>query len=446
MYIFNAILKNEYKSEYDLKKLKLFSEPKIYSAKGDLSKRWYVYFSYRDPETGKLKRQAPIYGEANKLKTKTERTEYLTTIKVVLKGMLKKGYSPYEDAKVTDKRIAEQEQKKQIPSIVKRREVASQRKQYTVKEALEFVLSQKKPSWEKKTASIFMSHYNKFISWLETYELLEIDIKELKKRDVSLFLNTIKKTQTKREKELGVALEVVAPKTRNNYKATLSIFFAQLEEDEIIEYNFVDKIKNFKSIPKKNKPFSKGQIITLREHLDVNDPYLRVFIQFMSYAFLRNIEVCRLQVKDIDLKAKRLYVRSKTSPLAIVPIIGELESVLRKMNLENYAPDDYLITKHGHPAQWNIDEHNKTIYFAIRFRAVKEALGFHKDHTLYSIRHTAATNLYNHLLSEGNPEEQALMKLMQITRHTSKGGLKNYLREIGAMLPKDYGNMYTIEF
>jgi hypothetical protein len=39
----------------------MFSEPKIYDAKGDLSKRWYVYFYYRNPETGKMKKQKPIF-------------------------------------------------------------------------------------------------------------------------------------------------------------------------------------------------------------------------------------------------------------------------------------------------------------------------------------------------------------------------------------------------
>ncbi|KAB8155914.1 tyrosine-type recombinase/integrase [Kordia sp. TARA_039_SRF] len=263
---------------------------------------------------------------------------------------------------------------------------------------------------------------------------------------MSLFLNTLKKSQTKKEKLANAPIKVVSPKTRNNTKATLSILFSQLEDDEIIPYNFVEKIKNVKTKPKKNKPFSKEQIIAIREYLDKHDPYLRVFMQFMSYAFLRNIEVCRLQVKDIDLKAKRLYVRSKTSPLAVVPIIGELEHIIRRINLEKYAPTDYLITRKNEPFAWDIDENTKTKHFAARFRKVKKALGLSADYTLYSTRHTAATNLYNHLLSEGNSEEEALMKLMQITRHKSKGGLKNYLREIGATLPKDYGAMYTIEF
>ncbi|AXG70037.1 site-specific tyrosine recombinase XerC [Kordia sp. SMS9] len=445
MRILELIKENEYEIEYDLKKLKQFSEPKIYTGKDDLSKRWYVYFSYRNPTTEKLERQPPIYGEANKLKTKTDRLAYLATIRKVLHQMLKKGYSPFEDAQTTDKRLLE---KSKVASTKKqtRNSIKSQRQNYTVKEAMEFALSQKLPNWSKKTSSTFTGHYNKFMLWLKDNKLESLDINELKKRDVSLFLNTIKKTQTKKQKLNNNVPDVVSPKTRNNYKATLSILFSQLADDEIIPYNFVEKIKNVKSKPKKNKAFSKEQIIAIREYLDKHDPYLRVFMQFMSYAFLRNIEVCRLKVKDIDLQAKRLYVRSKTSPLAIVPIIGELENVIKKMNLENFAPDDYLITRYKHPAEWGIDEIYKVNYFSAKFRKVRETLNLDNDYTLYSTRHTAATNLYNHLLSKGNSEEEALMKLMQITRHTSKAGLKNYLREIGATLPKDYGNMYSIEF
>lgn len=162
--------------------------------------------------------------------------------------------------------------------------------------------------------------------------------------------------------------------------------------------------------------------------------------------FLRNVEVCHLQVKDIDLTSKRLYIRSKTASLAIVPIIGELENVLRNMNLENYNPEDYVITRFDKPANWNIDESNKTNYFSKKFKLVKRVLGYSDDYSLYSVRHTAATNINNSLLAEGKSEEEALMQLMSITRHRSKAGLKNYLREIGATLPKDYSDKYSIVF
>ena len=54
---------NEHDLEHNLEHKPLFSTPKIFDANGDLSKRWYVYFSYRNPETGKLKRVKNIYGK-----------------------------------------------------------------------------------------------------------------------------------------------------------------------------------------------------------------------------------------------------------------------------------------------------------------------------------------------------------------------------------------------
>jgi len=47
---------NEHVLEHSLSKKKKFSAPKIYSANGDLSKRWHVYYSFRNPETAMLER------------------------------------------------------------------------------------------------------------------------------------------------------------------------------------------------------------------------------------------------------------------------------------------------------------------------------------------------------------------------------------------------------
>jgi len=69
MSILNEIITFEYESAYDcaydLTVKKNYSTPKVYTANGDLKKRWYVYFSFRNPKTGKLKRITPFYGEVN---------------------------------------------------------------------------------------------------------------------------------------------------------------------------------------------------------------------------------------------------------------------------------------------------------------------------------------------------------------------------------------------
>ena len=69
--------------------------PKIYSANGDLKNRWDVYFSFRDPECGKLKRLTPFYSVGNTYKTKEDRLEDLIVYRKALLKLLRQGYNPF---------------------------------------------------------------------------------------------------------------------------------------------------------------------------------------------------------------------------------------------------------------------------------------------------------------------------------------------------------------
>lgn len=97
MHKFSVDLLNEYRNAYVLTAKKNYSEPKIYDANGNIAKRWYVYFSFRNPDTGLLVKQTPIYGGANNFKTKQERYEVLNAYRKSLKKLLDQGLSPYED-------------------------------------------------------------------------------------------------------------------------------------------------------------------------------------------------------------------------------------------------------------------------------------------------------------------------------------------------------------
>lgn len=88
---------NEHDLEHVLENISKFSEPKIFDANSDLTKRWYVYFSFRNPENGKLKRMKNIYGKANRYKTTAERYTILNLYKKRLKYFLENGYNPFED-------------------------------------------------------------------------------------------------------------------------------------------------------------------------------------------------------------------------------------------------------------------------------------------------------------------------------------------------------------
>ncbi|SHK12700.1 hypothetical protein SAMN04488007_2095 [Maribacter aquivivus] len=93
---------SEHDLEHDLSTKPNFSAPKIYTAKGDLSKRWYVYFSFRDPISQKLMRMKNIYGKANNYKTKADRLTILTSYRKNLLKLLRAGYSPLENQSVNN--------------------------------------------------------------------------------------------------------------------------------------------------------------------------------------------------------------------------------------------------------------------------------------------------------------------------------------------------------
>ena len=108
---FYTILRAVHANVYDLP-MKQFSKPKIYTGGVDianwgkltakekekaLSKRWYVYFSYRHPETNLLVRQANIHWGANEYASKEDRFNYLNRIRIKIQSGLQLGFNPYEE-------------------------------------------------------------------------------------------------------------------------------------------------------------------------------------------------------------------------------------------------------------------------------------------------------------------------------------------------------------
>jgi hypothetical protein len=161
----SLLLRAVHDTVHDLPMKTNYSEPKIFTGKVDfyqwnklskqeqfdaLSKDWYVYYSIRNPKTGKLVRQTNIKQEANRIKTAKERFEYLKTIQHDLLILLKKGYSPYQDnTELTNKyfNITNSTDKPEIsiPETENAIENISviTKKEKTIREAFEFGLKNK---------------------------------------------------------------------------------------------------------------------------------------------------------------------------------------------------------------------------------------------------------------------------------------------------------------
>ena len=452
MFNFNDLIEKEYKSAYesayDLSLKKEFSIPKIYTAKNDISKRWYVYFSYRNPDTGKLKRQTPIYGDANKYKTKEERLAVLSILRQVLLKLLRQGYNPYsnnellyqkrqekhsqKEAEATHQgiirqtRLNKQQAEKKQPEIVE--EIVEEIEEdlgATIQKAYDFDRIIKEETLEDSSLRSYGSHIKIFMEWLKKHKKQITHIRQIDKSVVSEFLLQI--------------LTNTSARNRNNYKASLSSFYSTLEDNEIVHENFVKKIKNHKTNTTRNKTYTKIQQQEIFNYLEKEDSTLLLFIKFVSYNFLRPIEVCRLKIEDINIQNHTLSFKAKNSPLKTKIIPEVLWNDLP--DLTNHNLKDFLFTPDGIGGEWETTADNKRNYFSKRFKkVVKDKFGLGADYGMYSFRHTFITKLYRELRKSYTPFE-AKSNLMQITGHSSMSALNQYLRDIDAELPEDYSQL-----
>lgn len=426
-----------------------YSEPKIFTGgvdingwsklspkekKDALAKSWYVYYSFRNPSTGKLIRQTNIKAGANSYKDKKSRYFILSKLKESLEYLLSQGFNPYEDNRSLEDFIEQLLSPKEnevkpkqtnnpLPVVDKKEQKTTPI--YSIKDSFDLALETKSKVLKGISYQNFKSRINRFAKWLveEKFDLNN-DISTIDKKLVIQYLNTV--------------LLSSSPRNRNNTRTDISSLFQTLEDNEIIQTNFVKKINVLKSVPERNKTYTSTEQKDIFEYLKENDEILFLFVQFISYNFLRPVEVCRLKVKDIDLKDKRIYVRAKNKPVKIKIIPDILIDQLPDISELN--KNDFLFTPNKIGGEWETLENNKRDYFTKQFKKVKDHFGLGKDYGLYSFRHTFITKLYKEMAKTATPFE-VKSKLKLITGHATMEALELYLRDIDAVLPEDYSKL-----
>lgn len=429
-----------------------YSEPKFYTGgvpingwskltyrqkKDALAKDWYVYFSYRNPKTNKLDRQTPIKAGVNHLKTKKERLQFMKVIKRILISKLENGYVPksYEQsikATQSDSKVENFEKPKTVPEKIEQppneiintnppiaNTTPTEDPEISIKEAFEFALKIKKQSLSPNSYAGYHGPLKQFEKWLVENEITSL--KSITKKTVVQYLNSV--------------LARTSPRTRNNARTSLSAIFTTLEDNEIIDDNFIPKIKPLSTKPTRNKTFTPEQESNLETCMKENDQLLLSFVKFVSLCFLRPIEVCRLKIKDIDVADRKIYVKAKNKKVKIKIIPEILLNILPDLSNEN--PEHYVFTPYNIGGEWDIPERDKRNYFSKRFKKIKDQFNLGKEYGLYSYRHTYITQLYREMRKELNTSDTK-STLLGITGHSTISSLEKYLRDIDAELPEDY--------
>jgi integrase len=446
--LLQRVHQNVHQIRHSLDKKK-FSEPKIYTGGVDItlwnelskeeqsqaiSKDWYIYYKFLDATSGKLKRMPNIKGGCNRFKTKRERIAILTKLRDALEYLLEKGLNPYLEADLSllDSGLPSLSESKititgpipnkpEVTLISEPIKIEPIEPILSINEAFEYALKIKKKSLNETSYMNFAGRINRFKKALDE----NAPITSLNRKQTNEYLNSI--------------LESTSARNRNNTRIDLSTLFEVLANDEIIPENFIKRINTLKTKPERNKTYTPEMQENIYSYLENNDPLLLLFIKFISYNFLRPVEVCRLKVGDLDVKDKKLYVRAKNKLVKIKIIPEILIKDLPDLTLMNKV--DFLFTPSKIGGEWIATENNRRDHFSKRFKTiVKDHFGLGADYGMYSFRHTFITKLYRELRKSYSPFE-AKSILMNITGHSTMSALELYLRDIDAELPEDYSHL-----
>ena len=395
------------------KTLKQYSKPKIYCGGGDikdwnlkserekadaLKKDWFVYYSYRNPDTGKLEPQKRVK-IGNGYKTKTERYKILREIINQMEIALLEGYNPYSELKKS--------------------------KDYTIKEALHHCILLKKESMSVRYLEDITRTANKLIKYLEKSGKSNAKAVSIDREIINNFLNHIFKNN--------------GSKTRNDIRTQISIIFNEIEAQGIIKQNFIKSIPRIKRDKKRSKTYSSQQINSIEEYLKEKDPQLLLFVKMVSFLFLRPIELVRLRVCDINFTDLLIEDKTKTKNLKtkIIPLIL-LEDLKGYMNqFPEKKPDDYIFTNKG-IGHWERKEYGRRDYFTKKYLKIKKEMGISNDYNIYSFRHYHIDKYYVFLRREKKmTKTQAIDHLSLITGHTGNG-IYSYIHSLDSERPEDY--------
>lgn len=264
-----------------MKRKKIVILPKLNDAGGNLSKKWFVYYSVRDPRTDKMERFKDHVGLSHP--DESVRRERADKIIQELTVKLKKGWTPFLDD--TEAIYEDQLQYKHVADIYGTQKAANATFRMF---ASQYIEEKKKEKLEEKTIQTYVSKLRMLTVWSEANKG-QIDITAFDNALILEFFNYL------------VNKKKLATGTINDYRQIISSAFDFIKDQGKISENPVYNIPSGVDKDMAPRPVAEWDIEIFREAITKNDPQLWMAIEFETYCFLRpGKELRLLKIGDID--------------------------------------------------------------------------------------------------------------------------------------------------
>lgn len=381
-------------------KSKIATTARLYDGGGDTSKRPFVYYHFKNPETGKMQRFREYEGFAQ-CKTLEAIRLHGNKLAKKISRKLRNGYNPF-----ANKQIIYTEVSTPLAPAVPQIFVG-------IDQHLKNILSEQQAIIQSTSYNSYLSQVRTFTKWLKDNDWLSsLAITEFSEEHVRKFFHY-----------LAVILKR-HPTTRNQYRTNLKHLFKLLLERKIIEYNSFECVKKLPTQKTSKKPFNEYQRKQLKDYIQDNNSELWFCVLFIYYCFIRPKEIRLLKISDIDMYEEKITVRaeiSKNKKTQYVRIPKPFMKIINSQQLHLYPGNYFVFGNNGTPG---LKPRSKN-HFNSKHLEILRLLGYSEQYCLYSWKHTGAITAVKAGIN--------LKELQMQLRHHSLDMVNEYLKNLGVL-------------
>jgi integrase/recombinase XerD len=332
-------------------KMKNYTEPKLHDFDGQLEKRWYIEYHFRNPETKKLTPFREWVSSTHK--TRGERYEVAKKQLDRLGNNLVLGFNPFRKEKICT----------------------------TLCEAIKHVCDLKTQSNGKRTKTAYNSATKKFTDWIKANHYGDIQAKELSLPIGLMYFDN-----------MLINLKV-KPRTYNNNLATLRTLFNELEYRSYVNVNIFNKIRK---LPKKKpdlKFFTPEEKKIIYNALKDKNPRLLLAAYLVYYCMIRPAEIVRLRFSHLNFEKSYIMlppsISKKSSGTVLMP--SYVKELLLSLGYDKQNSDWYIFSNNKEltPGEKEIAPTRIAEVWKLEIKDVYKI-----KHGIYTLKHTTNGELF----------------------------------------------------
>lgn len=351
---------------------KLIIMPQLHDYKGDIGKQWFVYFSFRDPASGKMKRFR-IYDGFTGL-SKPDRYIHAQKLIEDLRAKLKNGWNPFTG----DERVV-------YDDNLEYRKVAIEygRQRESIRD-IRFWCSQfldrKKSGIRPSTYTTYKSKLRYLTDFIESIGL-NGSHPALFNKDHALAFN--KYLSDKRQ---------VGNRSINEYNTLMRQLWNMMIDEGMVKENAFAKIKRLRFKGNPPRIYNHTLINDLKQLMLTHDPQMLVVVRLIFSCLIRPGELRKLRIKHIDFVRSQIRVPADIAKMGKQRIVDVPDYLLQELMAKDYhkAPASFfIIGRTGRPGVQMVGRN----FMYNRFRSIRKRAGLTNDYWLYAFKHTGMVEM-----------------------------------------------------